>query len=170
MEVDILGMLSVIVAALSVLVMLLIGWNIFNYLYFDYKVKERIKSVKNQIHEENKVLIASQLSRVYLNNARMQTTPYEYSDNAKSWHFELMARFMILAIDNSQYSDSDTKNDIIECLCEWDAKGYFYKIPFEDHLSSLIESLKSLLSHSDKVYDLLKSIEEAYINRAMKNK
>lgn len=49
---NIIGVLSIIVAALSVLVMLLIGWQLFNYLSFEKKIEKILNDKEKELEKK----------------------------------------------------------------------------------------------------------------------
>lgn len=160
--------MSAIIAILALLVMILIGWQIWNYVYFEKKLDDKIASKLNEVEkkfrkeQEEQIAISNYYS--YLKSAASHQDSF-------GWHPHIVLNNLAQAIEEIiKIKDCDISVltpliDHIEELCKFNnVFGSEYEV-YAEGVDSFIPKLKLLLGKDEKIYDLLKEIEKQRDNR-----
>jgi len=164
---DYMTWMSVIVAVLSLLVLLLIGWQIWNYIVFekkvDSKIKHKLDEAEKRLKEESEKVIATYSYFSYLSSAASH-------HNSFGWELDVVLDNLglgivcIVELKNYDTTILDPLFDEVEILCKNNDFGTNYK-KYAIGVDRFIPTFKKLLSKDERVYDLLKEIEKQRDNR-----
>lgn len=165
---DYMTWLSVIVAILSLLVMILIGWQIFNYVYFEKKLKKQIKvglkKQKKKLREENTEQMATSNYFLYLTFAKSHSESF-------GWELDVVLDNLSLAIDfllEIKSEDDRLIQPFISFVDEKLIKNKCFEINsirYAKGVDRFIPQIKKLLKKDISIYKLLKEIEKQIENR-----
>lgn len=159
---DYMDWMSVIVAILALLIMILIGWQIWNYVYFekklDAKINNKLDNAQNELRKEYEKQIALSNYYSYLKSAASHQESF-------GWHPHIVLNNLaqaieeIIKIENFEVSILTPLVEHLERLCKLKTFEDNHKA-YAEGVDNFIPKMKLLLGKSDDIYNLLIEIEK----------
>jgi hypothetical protein len=146
-----------IMTILSLFVTILITWQIYKVALFDSKVNKKIRDAVSLLKEENSIEINKSSCLEYLRLASILSEQLGYNPDSVISYLSLAANTAL------RIEDQTVLNKLFDDIETAYKKEIFRKAYSQKTFDDFYTQLKKLLGKNDRVYDLVKKIEEIKI-------